>query len=156
MGEQMGGVLKYLSFHGRTNRKRYWLTGVSIFALFFVSALFAGLLTLVPFLGLIIIPIWLALLVASIANGARRLHDRNKSAWWLLLFFLLPALLSFPGELARYSSSTGFQAAAAFLAVLGLPFSIWGLVVMGFLKGMAGPNRFGDDPLGPQVEEVFA
>ena len=152
----MGGVLKYLSLQGRANRRRYWLTGLSIFGLFFVSALFTGVLSLVPLLSLIVIPLWLGLLIASIANGARRLHDRDMSAWWLLLFYLLPALLALPAELAKHGPADDFQLAASALATLGLPFSLWGLVVMGFLKGTAGPNKFGEDPLAKPLEEVFA
>src|SRR5437899_3625420 len=152
----MGGVLKYLSFQGRANRKRFWLTGLSIFGLFFVSSLFTGALSILPLLGLLIIPFWLAFLVASVANGARRLHDRNKSAWWLLLFQALPTLLVLPAELAKYGPPDDFQLAAAALAVRGLPSSLWGLVEMGFLKGTAGPNRFGEDPLEPTQEPAFA
>jgi len=146
----MGGVFKYLSFRGRTNRQRYWLTGLSIFGLLFVSALLAGVLSMAPLLGLVIIPIWLAL-----ANGARRLHDRGHSAWWLVLFTGVPTFLAIPAELAKYSGSEGGQMLGAILVLLGLPFSIWGFVVMGCLKGTAGPNKFGDDPLQP-VLEVFA
>ncbi|HEX4709381.1 DUF805 domain-containing protein [Phenylobacterium sp.] len=152
----MGGVLKYLSFQGRANRKRFWLTGLSIVGLLFVTALFTGLLALVPGLSLIIIPLWLAFFVASIANAARRLHDRGKSAWWLLLFYLLPMVLSLPADLAKFGPADDFQLAASALAVLGLPFSLWGLVVMGFLKGTTGPNKYGDDPLAPPLQEVFA
>jgi len=152
----MQKLLSYLSFQGRANRQRYWLTALSIFGLLVVSAMFVGLLAIAPLLSLIIIPFWLALLVAGLANGARRLHDRGKSAWWLMVFLVMPMLLSIPSELAKYSSSADFQAFGASLALVGLPFSIWGLVVMGFLKGTAGPNRFGDDPLQPAVQEVFA
>ena len=152
----MGGVLKYLSFQGRANRKRYWLTSLSIFGLLFVSALFTAALSVLPLLGLVVIPIWLVLFVASTANGARRLHDRGKSAWWLLLFYAVPMLLTLPAELASYSDNAGFKGAAAFLALIGLPFSIWAFVELGCLKGTAGPNKYGDDPLEPQVQEAFA
>ena len=82
----MAGVLKYLSFRGRANRQRFWLTALSICGLFFVSAIVAVMMTSMPALALLILPFWGAFLVAVLANGARRLHDRNKSAWWLLLF----------------------------------------------------------------------
>jgi uncharacterized membrane protein YhaH (DUF805 family) len=152
----VGGVLKYLSFQGRANRKRYWLTSLSIFGLLFVSALFTAALSVLPLLGLVVISIWLVLFVASTANGARRLHDRGKSAWWLLLFYAVPMLLTIPAELASYSDDVGFKAAAAFLALIGLPFSIWAFVELGCLKGTAGPNKYGDDPLESQVQEAFA
>jgi uncharacterized membrane protein YhaH (DUF805 family) len=152
----MGGVLKYLSFQGRSNRKRYWLTALSIFGLLFASAIVAAVLQIVPMLNLIVIPFWVAFVVASLANGARRLHDRNKSVWWLLLFYALPTVLAAPFQLAQHGPPDDFQAVAALLAVLGLPFSLWGLVEMGFLKGKAGPNRFGEDPLSAPQEPAFA
>ena len=156
-GEQMGGILKYLSFQGRSNRKRFWLTGLSIFGLVMVSVLITMTAAeFLPFLALVGIPVFLVFVVALFANGARRLHDRNKSAWWLVLFYLLPTVLELPFRLSEYGPPDDFQAAAALLAVLGLPFSLWGLVEMGFLKGTAGPNRFGENPLEAPREPAFA
>jgi uncharacterized membrane protein YhaH (DUF805 family) len=46
------------------------------------------------------IAIWLVVLVVygfviygSVAAGVKRLHDRDKNGWWLLPYYLLPALL---------------------------------------------------------------
>lgn len=152
----MAGILKYLSFRGRANRQRYWLTALSICGLIFVSAIVAAMLASVPALALIVVPFWVAFFVAVLANGVRRLHDRNKSAWWLLVFYVLPTILSVPFRLAEHGGSDGLQAATGMLAVLGLPFSIWGLVELGFLKGTTGPNRFGEDPLGSPLEPAIA
>ena len=30
----------------------------------------------------------------ALAVRRKRLHDRNKSAWWLLLFYVVPMLIS--------------------------------------------------------------
>ena len=152
----MGGILKYLSFQGRSNRKRYWLTVLSICGLFLASALVGAVLQIVPFLSLAVIPVWVALVIAIFANATRRLHDRNKSAWWLLLFYVVPAILGIPFQLAQYGPPDGFQALASLLALIGLPFTVWGLVELGFRKGNAGPNRFGEDPLPASEEPAFA
>lgn len=128
----------YFSFSGRINRKPYWLTVLAIYGVLIVLALLAALLSEVSgVLILILVPVFIALLVASLANGARRLHDRGKSAWWLLLFIGLPSVLT----------SAAQSDANAVLALLSLPFSLWGFVEMGFLRGTVGPNRFGPDPL---------
>jgi uncharacterized membrane protein YhaH (DUF805 family) len=58
--------------------------------------------------------------------------------------------------LAQHGPADGFQLAAAALAVLGLPFSLWGLVEMGFLRGTAGPNRFGENSLESAQGPAFA
>jgi uncharacterized membrane protein YhaH (DUF805 family) len=57
------------------------------------------------------------LLWPAVAVSAKRWHDRDRSGWWVLLV-LVP--------------------------VVGW---LWTLVVNGFLRGTAGPNRFGPDPL---------
>ena len=151
----MKNILKYLSFRGRSNRARFWLTAMAIWAIMFVGAVVSvGLTGLSPFLAVLFLPVYLAAIVGSLANGARRLHDRGKSAWWLLLFVGLPVLLLMPAEIAK---GAGPEAAAfpALFALLSLPISIWAFVEMGCLKGSTGPNRYGDDPLQPAAE-VFA
>lgn len=153
-------VSPYFSFRGRTNRRRYWEMSVVIFMLFFVAALVVGALAEVPLLGvvggLLFLGVFAAFVLAVLANGARRLHDRGKSAWWLLLFMGLPTLLSLPADLMRYGGGADARAAGGFLALLGLPFSIWGFVVMGCLKGTTGPNKYGEDPLGRPEQEALA
>lgn len=156
----MERIFSYFSFQGRTNRRRYWETGVTIFVLLFLAVLVLSVLSRFPMIGilfgLLLIGAVLAAFVAALANGARRLHDRGKSAWWLLLFMGLPTLLSLPGELLKFSGDQDAQLAGSALAVLGLPFSLWGFIVMGCLKGTIGPNKFGEDPLSKPLEEVFA
>jgi uncharacterized membrane protein YhaH (DUF805 family) len=70
--------------------------------------------------------------------GIKRLHDRDKSGWWLLVFYVLPGVLNTIGE----SLAAGWIFSLASFAV-----SIWALVELGFLRGTAGPNRYGPDPL---------
>ncbi len=162
----MKRLLSYFSFQGRTNRQRYWLTALSIFGLLFVSALVLSVLARLPVIGVIgailLVAVILAAAVAGIANGARRLHDRGKTAWWLLVFQGVPAVLTTlrilvaAGAAQDPVGAAGAAGAVAVLSLIGLGFSIWGLVEVGILKGTAGPNRFGDDPLGQPMQEVFA
>jgi uncharacterized membrane protein YhaH (DUF805 family) len=156
----MRRLSSYFSFQGRSNRQRYWVTGITIFMLYFLAALIVGALAELPMLailgGLLFLVLIRVSLVAGLANGARRLHDRGKSAWWLLLFVGLPTLLSIPSELVKYSHDADAQALGLILLLPALPFYIWGFVVMACLKGATGPNRYGEDPLAPPVEEAFA
>ncbi|MGV8940724.1 MAG: DUF805 domain-containing protein [Lysobacter sp.] len=75
-------VLKnYVGFEGRARRKEYWM-----FTLFTVIA--TVLLTLIDNAigsGLLATLYSLAVLLPSIAVSFRRLHDIDKSAWWLLI-----------------------------------------------------------------------
>src|SRR5215472_14717955 len=51
----------------------------------------AGLL-FVLFVYLLVSFAGLLVLFAGLAVATKRLHDRGKSAWWLLLFYLVPAI----------------------------------------------------------------
>ncbi len=88
-------VLKnYVGFSGRARRKEYWM-----FVLFNIIALIIAMV-LDRVLGLASEqygygPIYalyaLAVLLPGLAVGVRRLHDTDKSGWWLLLA-LIPIL----------------------------------------------------------------
>lgn len=76
--------LKYVKFSGRASRSEYWwavlfLFIVAIVLSFIDQALFQKDDTILD-------TIWsLAIFVPSISIAVRRLHDSNKSGWWLLL-----------------------------------------------------------------------
>jgi uncharacterized membrane protein YhaH (DUF805 family) len=75
------------------------------------------------------------------ATMVKRLHDRNKSGWWMVPFVIVPILLPKAGD--WFGDSTLAELLMLAMAALGL----WGLVEMLGLKGTSGPNRFGPDPL---------
>jgi uncharacterized membrane protein YhaH (DUF805 family) len=98
-----------------------------------------------------IIAIIAAYFWAVLAVYAKRLHDRAKSAWWLLGYVALPAVL----QGYAYSTATGHMNAASMtlpgkvaygIAVL---IGLWVFIELYCFKGTKGANRFGDDPLGP-------
>ena len=73
----------YVDFKGRATRKQYWLYVLFTFIAFFILA---AMLSFFGKTGDIIYALCqLAILLPSLAILARRLHDTNKSAWWLLL-----------------------------------------------------------------------
>jgi uncharacterized membrane protein YhaH (DUF805 family) len=78
-----------------------------------------------------------------LATAAKRLHDRGRSGWWMVLFFVVPGLY---GQFQdRLGDST-------FVSLLGLAagcLTICGGITLYFLRGDTGPNRFGSDPLEP-------
>lgn len=73
---------KYAVFSGRARRKEYWMfflfNLIIIFVLRFIEELAGGPGVLASLYGL-------AVLIPSIAVAVRRLHDRNRSGWWLLI-----------------------------------------------------------------------
>jgi len=77
---------KYATFSGRAQRSEYWyfflfMMIVNIVASVLDSAIFEDL----PIFALLAT---LALLVPSISVSVRRLHDTDRSGWWLLLGFI--------------------------------------------------------------------
>ena len=153
-GEILESLLSHLSFHGRANRPRYWVANITLAVFYFlgiVAMLAARAIT--PAFGLLVVPVLVALLFAGLAISARRLHDRAKSAWWLLLFWITPAALSLFAYLGF--AGGGSKEVANFISFLRVPLSVWAFVELGCLKGTIGPNRYGDDPLQPAAE-VFA
>jgi uncharacterized membrane protein YhaH (DUF805 family) len=76
-----------------------------------------------------------------LATSVKRLHDRDKSGWWIVLFFVLPSFSDYiPDWLAN--SNTSFPLGLALFILCG-----WGFVELAFLRGTGGANRFGPDPL---------
>ncbi|TMJ42644.1 MAG: DUF805 domain-containing protein [Alphaproteobacteria bacterium] len=134
------------SFRGRLNRKRYWMTVIVTMAVIILLLLLAlvmmreqrfefAALTVVILLLLYIPLIWIGL-----AIGAKRLHDRDKSAWWLLVFYVLPGILS---SLGNQMDDLGFL----ILHVVSFAITVWAFVELGCLRGTLGPNQYGPDPL---------
>jgi len=124
-------------FDGRINRAKYWLA----VAIYFVVTLIAmGLMfALHGMIGMVLMGIiYVVMIVSGIAVGIKRLHDCDKSGWWLLVFYLVPGLLS---------AAAVNMDDSLILNLLSFAVSIWGLVQLGFLRGTIGPNRFGPDPI---------
>ena len=72
----LGPLKKYAQFSGRASRKEYWLFRLWNLPIMVVLGLINPAL-----LGLY----YLGILLPLLAVGARRLHDTNRSGWWLLL-----------------------------------------------------------------------
>lgn len=82
---------KYAVFEGRARRKEYWFFVlfnilISIGLTIIDSA--TGMFDAQAGMGLLSGIYALAVLVPSIAVGVRRLHDTNRSGWWLLISFI--------------------------------------------------------------------
>jgi uncharacterized membrane protein YhaH (DUF805 family) len=82
-----------------------------------------------------------------LATSIKRLHDRDKSGWWVMLFFAVPLYNKLVDLLPddSYFSDILFP-----LALIALAGCIWIFVELYFLRGSRKTNRFGADPLAPQ------
>jgi len=129
------------SFQGRINRAKYWIA-VAVYASLLI-ALF-GLGFFFQFSAWFVVAALLLILamgISGIAIGIKRLHDRDKTGWWLLVFYLLPPI--FDGLSRSIGFSLVFTLASAAV-------SLWMMVELGFLRGTSGPNQYGRDPLADQ------
>jgi uncharacterized membrane protein YhaH (DUF805 family) len=136
-----------VSFSGRVNRAPWWLiqlailvfmTAVSVIG--FVSAELRGPVAFVKVIFSI------PMLWVSLAVGTRRLHDRDKSGGWLVIFYVLPWILR---GLADHAIADHAGALYFFFFVPSWALYIWGIAELGFPRGTVGPNQYGPDPLEP-------
>lgn len=143
---------RYAQFSGRSRRREFWsfmLLNFIVYAVLFAIVLGTGFSlsqlqgadpnnplamygSLFSGTGLLLVVWWLATIVPTIAVSVRRLHDRDLSGWWYLGVFV-----------------------ASFIPLVGMLTSIAFLVIM-FLEGTRGPNRFGPDPKDPAGVQVFS
>ncbi len=81
-------IKKYAKFEGRANRPQYWYFVLTLFLAFFILEILCVIpfVNIIAFLALLVLS--LGLIVPGIAVTVRRLHDTNKSGWWLLLCFV--------------------------------------------------------------------
>ena len=102
--------------------------------------------------GLIAAGLWFLVLfllfLSSLAVTLKRLHDRDKASWWLLVFVVAPNALSSAARLWRDTNpdiagdlvSFALDMAAAVLFA-------WAFVELACLRGTTGENRFGPDTI---------
>ena len=125
---------EYFSYEGRLNRKPYFLRWLGVLVLEVISFIIWGIAVdvndrLALIFAILFIVFWLACAVFMLFQSIKRLHDLDKSGWYLLI------------RLAGVIPFIGFLIALAFDLYLLLA------------KGTEGPNRFGPDPLNPEGDE---
>lgn len=161
-------------FEGRINRAKYWLATLAILCamisgllLLAVVCLASGIPTgplsinlvgisasfqltdddtaagLFPRIVTLLMTLGFAWCYA--AASIKRIHDRNKSGWWMVPFIVAAGLYG------QFGDRLGGSWAAALVGLAVFIVFIWGLVEMLCLKGTSGPNRFGPDPLAPMA-----
>ncbi len=83
-----------------------------------------------------------------LATSIKRLHDRDKSGWWMLPFFAAPQLFD------HFSDQLPDSSFMMIPGALMLALMIWGFVELYFLRGTKWTNRYGPDPLGKEQTRV--
>jgi uncharacterized membrane protein YhaH (DUF805 family) len=85
------------------------------------------------------------------ALSVKRLHDRDRTGWWLAVKY--PAIVVAIGlgwaSLAQpYGERVPLSTVAVFTVIATAGLVLWLFVEIGFLSGTKGPNRYGPDPVG--------
>ncbi|WP_455233136.1 DUF805 domain-containing protein [Geopseudomonas aromaticivorans] len=144
---------KYATFSGRARRKEFWM-----FAL--ISTLISIALTVIDVVlgwhssdfgvGVTSTIYSLSILLPYCAVTARRLHDTNRSAWWMFgpvggyLVLLVAAIV----VVLIAGDMSGAAASAIVVGIAGFLILIMSIAVFVFLclDGTPGENRFGANP----------
>jgi uncharacterized membrane protein YhaH (DUF805 family) len=149
----------FIGFEGRVGRQTWWL---SVIALIAVGIALNFILGAVMGTGMLMSPqelmrpetmqkLSLQGLISSIilaypqmAVSVKRRHDRNNNGYDAIALIILSLLYSLGGAIGFVTAGGAVQ------MIFGLVFLVLGLWVfinLGFLKGTAGPNEYGADPL---------
>ena len=190
-------IVRYVEFRGRSDRQEFWLWLLFYYlvvagfaALILGSGTTAGridvdrLLTsymrFAPLLSLFN----LAVLMPNLAVRARRLHDLNRTAWWIVfpyvvsaiayvVFFIFngPVFFQTAIDIAKKIKDLGDPAAVTPVAIIHLEWPLWQLLlpwvfIPTFIAelmmwvayawpGVKGTNRFGPSPQLGAPTEVF-
>lgn len=79
------GFKNYVGFEGRASRSEYWYW--TLFSV--IATIIAGTMDSFVGLGFFSGVVSLGLFLPSLAVAFRRLHDLDRTAWWLLLSFTI-------------------------------------------------------------------
>ena len=139
---------KYADFNGRAPRAEYWWYTLAIIVVAIVISIIESILglgqTVGPY-GLLSLLFMVALIVPGLAVTVRRLHDTNRSGWWILVAVIPYAILGFMAGGAVASGDMTGMGTAGLFGIVALVGAIVLLVFM-VLPGNKGDNRFGPDP----------
>jgi uncharacterized membrane protein YhaH (DUF805 family) len=167
---------RYAEFSGRSRRMEYWMFQL------FMFLVYIALMVLMMAVGggglmmaggdpnaaaaaggavMIIFGIYalfgLVMFIPSLAVSVRRLHDTNRSGWWILAPLSGYVIMLVGTVMAAGSPDNpglgGVLAMVGLVAVIGLGIT---LLVFMFLEGTRGPNQYGPDPKGEALDKVFA
>jgi len=81
----------YFSFNGRIPRKVYWLHGVLGLSIGFmiIAGVIIGISSIIGgWFATLLIPLYIVLFYIALALNAKRWHDRDRSAWFVLIGFI--------------------------------------------------------------------
>jgi uncharacterized membrane protein YhaH (DUF805 family) len=164
MGRDKMGFFKLLfSFKGRATRAQFWLGSIAPLVVFALLALSMGStiahfsaspnpdpMSVIGAIGFQVILVLAGLVVCIWITAAlytKRLHDRNKSAIWLLAIYLPPVM--------GVMSLIFVHEAIIIMGLLCWVSNLWNFIELGCMSGTPGPNRFDDANHSAYLDDTF-
>ena len=171
---------RYADFSGRSRRMEFWMWVLFQFIIGFAflvvmmivggAAAMSGDPTQMMAMGGIVLVLYLllalmglAFFIPNLAVTVRRLHDTDRSGWWIMLYWGPYLLILVAGFVAGAGMSAGNPdiggmagGLIGLVAMLGWFVGCIVLLVFMFLEGTRGPNQYGPDPKGADTGQVFA
>lgn len=121
--------VNYADFKGRASRKEFWY-----FTLFnLVVSIFLAILNI----NLLIFIYFLIIFIPALSLSIRRLHDVNKSGWWVLPGVVINFFQDFIIKLIENKDPK-----ALFIIITFLVYGIW-MLYLNLKKGDLFPNKYG-------------
>jgi uncharacterized membrane protein YhaH (DUF805 family) len=87
-----------------------------------------------------------ALIMIGLATCLRRLHDRGKNIWWMVLLIGGPFVSLGLAEQLVAQGSPGAELASLPLSLGGIGLEIWAWIEIGFMRGQLRVNQYGVEP----------
>jgi len=191
-------LARYADFNGRSRRSEYWLWALFLFLLNLALTIVQYTLMfstmgvthdghmsagtgagfgMAMLINLLKFVVFLALVVPSVAVAVRRMHDINRTGWWILLpsaVSLVALVIVFSttgadlfrqiGELSKNNNSSD-PAASLNMVFSIMRMLLWVVIptlaakvvtfVFRVTEGTKGANRYGPDPKGGAPVNVF-
>ena len=158
------GFKNYFKFSGRATRAEYWwwllftvLTGIGLDVVDTLACTMGD-----SGQGLLGFLFKLATIIPSFALGVRRLHDINRTGWWLLVWGFFPMAAIGGGILlVSFFLLDNFLILAVLGFAMAIGFGILGiigvivLIVWAIKQGDEGLNKYGPDPRQPTSQQPY-
>ena len=161
------GFKNYFKFNGRATRAEYWWWVLFCFLCFLGLIVLDVVDAITGTMELLGGLFQLAVFIPSIALGARRFHDINRTGWWVLMWLGLPmiAVAGIGILLAGSFSSAMFGGSndklwliitvLGFAMLIGAGIGIIVLIVWAIKQGDQGLNKYGPDPRQPTSQQTY-
>lgn len=166
------------SFKGRLRRHDWWLWSIVVTLAYLALNWVCGVLFFGSGGAILVntgyrmnwalaleVVVALPFIFINTALAAKRAQDRNMTAWPFIAIVVVYSLTGFLPQadqsLTAMQDGQTWQAVFLVLSTLSVLAALYSLIVLGFMDGTPGPNRFGRSPKGlggdpsDQTAQVF-